>query len=53
VSRDGTRRLVDAVPGSRWIEHPDAGHAVLREQPERLAGHVVAYADGLSRARSR
>lgn len=53
LSRDETRRLVDAVPGSRWIEYPDAGHAVLWEQPERLARDVVAFADGLSRARSR
>lgn len=53
VSRDESRRLVEAVAGSRWIEYPDTGHAVLWEQPERLARDVVAFADRLSRARSR
>ncbi len=53
VSRDESRRLAEAISGSRWVEYPDTGHAVLWEQPERLARDVVAFADGLSRARSR
>jgi rifampin ADP-ribosylating transferase len=53
VGGDESRRLVEAIPGSRWIEYPDAGHAVLWEQPERLARDVAAFAGRLSRARSR
>jgi pimeloyl-ACP methyl ester carboxylesterase len=43
LGRDQTAALVSAIPGSTWLEYPDAGHLVLEEQPERLAADVTSF----------
>ncbi|WP_448623531.1 alpha/beta fold hydrolase [Geodermatophilus sp. URMC 64] len=35
--------LVAAVPESRWVRYPDAGHVVLWDQPARLAEDITAF----------
>jgi pimeloyl-ACP methyl ester carboxylesterase len=43
LGREQTAALASAIPHSRWIEYPDAGHVVLWDQPERLAADIAAF----------
>jgi rifampin ADP-ribosylating transferase len=48
LPREDAQRLRAAIPGSRLIVYEDTGHLVLWEQPERVAGDVVAFVSQLS-----
>ncbi len=37
------RRLVDAIPGARWVPVPDAGHFLPEDRPERVAEEVAGF----------
>jgi len=38
-----TAALVAALPGARWLRYRDTGHAVLWEQPARLAADITDF----------
>jgi len=38
-----TAALVAALPGTRWLRYPNTGHAVLWEQPARLAADITDF----------
>lgn len=44
-SDDSARLLQRRVPGSRYVEVPDAGHLLPLEAPEVVAGHIHAFLD--------
>lgn len=48
LSRDSQERLAAAIPGSRLVGYDDTGHLVLWEQPERVAGDLTDFVQGLS-----
>jgi rifampin ADP-ribosylating transferase len=48
VSRLEADRLAAAIPSSRLIVYEQAGHAVLWEEPERVAADVARFLDGLA-----
>ncbi len=41
---DDAEALVRAIPSSRRVEYPEAGHLIHWEQPERLAHDVTSFA---------
>jgi rifampin ADP-ribosylating transferase len=49
VSRRETDRLAAAIPSSRLIVYEQAGHAVLWEEPERVAADIARFLDCLAR----
>jgi rifampin ADP-ribosylating transferase len=48
VSRVDTDRLAAAIPTSRLVVYERAGHAVLWEEPERVATDIAQFVDDLS-----
>ena len=52
LSRDSQERLAAAIPGSRLVVYDDTGHLVLWEQPERVAGDLTDFVQGLSARRN-
>lgn len=49
IPRSDQERLVAAIPGSRLVAYPDAGHVVHWEEPERFARDVAAFVTSLAR----
>lgn len=47
LTRTDEDALAAAIPGSRLVVYEDSGHAVLWEQPQRLAIDVAAFVAGL------
>lgn len=47
VPRSDQQALADAIPGSRLVTYTGTGHMVHWEQPQRVAGDIVALAQRL------
>jgi pimeloyl-ACP methyl ester carboxylesterase len=43
VSRNEQETIAEAIPGSRLVVYPGAGHALYYEEPARIASELVAF----------
>jgi len=43
IPRSDQEALATAIPGSRLVVYPDAGHAFYWEEPDRVASDLVAF----------
>ncbi len=53
VPRSDQQALTDAIPGSRLVTYSGTGHMVHWEQPQRVAGDIVALAQRVRSDRHR
>lgn len=47
LSRSDTEELAEALPNSRLVVYPDAGHSPHWEEPKRFASDLVSFMNGL------
>lgn len=53
VTVETVERMVATIPGSRWVEIPEAGHMVLEDNPPAFNAAVMGFLDPLGKGDAR